>query len=1140
MGIFSPRARVAQRDSPGATATARTGLDGEKTPRPPTSGANALRNSLQQLYALKPTRQVFAEEAVKILAKSANTKAMALLHYDPRPERLRVMAFDGLEPDAVQCLGGDSGHISWDIPLRAVRNRRINVIESAQTNPFVPKALLAVNPRQLAIATVPFYHANTPVGVAVLFSPTQRGFPDALLQSLSQALRVCATALVELPSGSDAPEKAHEDQREQPTLLKSVATLKAELTRLTRALEEAERQRAAEAAERVTAESFLKAQRERVAALEQELAQLRAGRERSLELENALQGVNAQLLEAQAAGQAAQRESERLQAALAEAQQALADESGSVEVLTATRDELQRRLEAAQDLQEQNEKKIAGLTCHLEEAAARAADLEPTRRNLEAAERAKTQAEERLADVQQQLEAQRAELDGVCAALAESSAALAARQSELEALGKRMAQAETGLAELEAARRDLSETRQRLESGELARQSLSEELDRLRSASASEARELENTLEEWTTRLRAMESERDHLRAELEGLQHSSGERIAHLERLVSTNQAERGELARRLDEAARTEAERDRLQARLEELESELGATRHNAEALNGRVQQLSDVNARLIAERRELHARIETLTRGGQTLEQEKQAAINAAQARVTELESALSRMAKALDAARAAAVDESSRLRGELSQLAETHERLGRELADRQQALSAREEEAARVGAEAERLRSELQQAQRGRGELTAELDASRRSAGELQRAREQSEQRLAAIESELGEAQKARDAFEAQLHRTREQLGAEAAARLATAERERQAIEAALAAEREARAAEVSDLTRQLAGVRSELTIQLEEMAQRHEAAQESFRAECDRLERALAEKDEILQTVEERLSAGDLGDMEVEVDLESILAIDRSTTETESPEPAVLGESASPSEVAILDAAGPAESAVGHLLELGYRAAAIVADAGNVAEALAGHRIACAAVNLGLGTAWPAIRALRQGADGATPPLLAYALAPGSSTGFWFGPVDFSILPVKENVIELLQRMMPKVRRVIAMSSDLDVMSGLRAELNKARISTAVVLDGRQALDLVPTVRPEAAVLHLSPICADVFRAIGGLRSTEAGRDIPILFLMDETPHPREEAFLSAGIRMLSGRGNLKSDELPSLLADMLGSYRSAA
>ncbi|MFN8640263.1 MAG: hypothetical protein U0802_00845 [Candidatus Binatia bacterium] len=66
-----------------------------------------------------------------------------------------------------------------------------------------------------------------------------------------------------------------EEENTQPTLLRGLAALKTELARLTQALEESERLRSAETAERVTAQSFLKAAQERAAQFEREIAELR-------------------------------------------------------------------------------------------------------------------------------------------------------------------------------------------------------------------------------------------------------------------------------------------------------------------------------------------------------------------------------------------------------------------------------------------------------------------------------------------------------------------------------------------------------------------------------------------------------------------------------------------------------------------------------------------------------------------------------------------------------------------------------------------------------------------------------------------------------------------------------------------------
>ena len=67
----------------------------------------------------------------------------------------------------------------------------------------------------------------------------------------------------------------------------------------------------------------------------------------------------------------------------------------------------------------------------------------------------------------------------------------------------------------------------------------------------------------------------------------------------------------------------------------------------------------------------------------------------------------------------------------------------------------------------------------------------------------------------------------------------------------------------------------------------------------------------------------------------------------------------------------------------------------------------------------------------------------------------------------------------------------------------------------------------------------MFRAIAGLRAAEISRDIPIIFLLDGEAQPREEAFLTAGLRMLTGRGDLAPGALVDSLASAFDVYRAA-
>src|SRR5512143_667377 len=103
--------------------------------RPGNAGLASLRDNLQQVYAIRPSRDAFAEAA-------------ALLTYEARGGRMQLLGHVGLESDAEHVLSGDAMVSAWDIPLRSIRNRRINVIEAAHENPFVPKPLAAISPRR--------------------------------------------------------------------------------------------------------------------------------------------------------------------------------------------------------------------------------------------------------------------------------------------------------------------------------------------------------------------------------------------------------------------------------------------------------------------------------------------------------------------------------------------------------------------------------------------------------------------------------------------------------------------------------------------------------------------------------------------------------------------------------------------------------------------------------------------------------------------------------------------------------------------------------------------------------------------------------------------------------------------------------
>jgi len=1100
----------------GATAAVAT-LGG--TQRPGASGLTALRDGLQQLYGIRPSRDAFAEEAIKLIARSTSTKAAALLTYEPRGGRMQLLGHVGLEPEAEQVLSGDAMVSAWDIPLRSIRNRRINVIESAHENPFVPKALAAINPRRLTIAAVPFFHANAPVGVVVLFSPTPRGFADGLLKTLSQSLRVCALALSELPMSAAATAKVVEEEATttQPTLLRGLAALKTELARLTQALEESERQRASETAERVTAQSFLKAAQERAALLDQELAQLRTAQAQVPEIEERAHELSRRLATASEAADAARSEVARLEAAAAEHAQHAAAQDAALVALKSERAALETQLQEALDTARARGEEAAALHAQVSELAPRAAKVGELTTALSAADAARAETEAVIARLRQELVGTHEQRSRAEAALEQTSAALAASEEERRALGATLESAHGAAAELAQARSELQALRdaQRQLEGELAGRG--EELDRVRATLTADTQQRSSEIEAARARVAELERERETLASELATLRADASAKAQALAEHGDRVASQHAELEAARSAAARLDAERGDLSRTLAALEADLQSAAAARQQLESELAAQQSAREALVTQQRELEGRIQALTAGGQSLEQERRATQVAAEQRVGTLEAEIARLSASLDSTRSGAADEITRarhdaeatldrLRVELAETARTRDELQRGLAAAQQESANHQRALADMAAQRARLEGAIERLTAERSELGTRVQASASEQAGLSRAHAEAQGRIAALERELAQV---RD----------EQL-AGAQAKLSAEETARRAAEANAAAA-------ASRFAEELAQLQEQLAAQSEEQ---------------ERLSLQLAEQSELLQSAEQNLGVLELPAVDGE-DSDDVLEIDRDAPEP-GDAPVLEGDAADEAEAAgageliLLDALDSAADTARKLADFGHHVSAM-ATTPQAVDGLRDHTIAGAALNLAAPDAWPMVRHLRNGGGVPRMPLIAYALADKAPKGFWLGPVDFAPLPVSQlKLAELLNQLVPRVRRVLAMSNDIDVMSDVRTQLTSVGISTAVVLDGRQALDLVPTIRPEAAVLHLSPSCVDVFRAIAGLRAVEIARDIPILFLLDAEAQPREEAFLTAGVRMLTSRGGLAPDGLVDTLATAFDGYRS--
>ncbi len=1114
----APRSPRVARES-GAVAT---GPSFEQSPMSPTNGggrsagSGSLKDELQRLYSLRPTLDTFAEEATRLIISECNVTALAIFTYAQRKDELNALILSGFDDRSSGEVRATVGR-AWDIPLRSIRNRRINVIVDAHSNPFVPEALKVISPHSLTIASVPFFHNGAPVGVAVFFATDPSAFSDAVLRAVSQGLRVCGAAITELPktivtASPQLEEAVAPESGEQPSLLRGLAALKSEMVRLTTALEESERQRAAEVAERVTAQSFLKAAQQRSERAEHELQELREKQKRIPELEKEGQELSKRLQIASELAEKAKARVAILDAELAETTRDNETKEKELIELRTKRAELERDLQRAADRAERHEQSAAELNEELGRLEAIKAEAEKLRQNLERTTEARGTAEERIAELEAALgQAEQARKD-LAKQLTDSKSALASTSQERESLYNDALKSWEKLEEIEKARTNLAREREALRTTNDGNLQRVQELEAVRTALEGQRKEQAQAIEQLGGQVTALEAQRQQLHEELERIRGDSGKAVTDLREQLEKVDRDRTVLSEQIAALKLVEEERERLATRVEELESESAAARRASEQLEIKLQELGKQAQRVENERAALQVRIEKLAESEQNLAREKGEQISQTRAELERMRAELSEREAALEASRQEfqsllsnernkADTSIDALRKQLEDVQEQRQGIEKELRAARDDEAVRDELLATAAQEQKVLAEQVAAAAEERQKLTANLDELRAQLKESTAGKSEAEKRIAEIEEAL--------------RVLRDEELAESRLELEKVLEERASLSEALEAAQERHSLEIVDLQDQLTLARQEQ----EQMSQ------------------ALAEKDHLLQSAEHGLTTLELEE-NGEDDLP--LEIDRSGgSEADEDSAAAVQEpvAARADEIVILDLEPFVSAAAQLLSETGHRVLSFKPEPESATE-LAQAAFACAAINLAAPAAWPTLRKIRNGAGVPHTPMIAYALSENAKKGFWLGPVDFVTLPIGDTDLnKLLSTMVPNLRRVIAMSHDFDVMEQVRAQLTGARISTAIVLDGRQALDLVPTVKPQAAVLHMSPNCADVFRAVAGLRSQEETREIPILFLLDHEAQPREESFVTAGIRMLSGRGTLAPDTLPKSLVNAFESFQ---
>lgn len=701
----------------------------------------------------------------------------------------------------------------------------------------------------------------------------------------------------------------------------------------------------------------------------------------------------------------------------------------------------------------------------------------------EAAAEARREWEFAVAALEQEREQRRAETRRAEEELEAAREQAQALRSQLEQWQAEAHETEERYRAVSAQRRELEESLGRLERDNAALreqlQRLQAEMETAQSAQGEQSQNLLQQLHATQTRLRALEQEKTLLEGALADHQKRTRD-------LATAHAAAVGELQTLTENLRRQVAElnagRAQLYQRLEQAEGEVRSWREKAEreeseraAVAERYRRLEEQLTASERRRDEIDRELTRLRQEQERWERqakEQQAWVEQASAlaaQVAKLEQQLSELQGELARSeRQRSALEEERRRGE----EERAELLGR-LAEEQRHL---EEQRLQMAEERKRMESLLAQQQH-------DFESERRSLAELRAAWQRLQEDKLAVEQDR----------------------IELAQRLQQGESRLVQLEAELEEQRE--------IYRRLAVEKEELA---EALRNAQEAVAELSRANGNgKLERVLAR--EVHEVVPRRTVDALAGDDDVRAEAEEL----------------EVGSCDVGREMVLFDSSQRAAEASAALRAAGFEVLPRPADERSVAE-LANGNVGYVLMNLAAGPqAWRTLVALRRNEACRPIKILAYAMPPNGDKGFCFGRAEFDLWPGEpERVLGQLNWLRPKLRRLLAVSADVEVMGKLREPLAKASVSTSIVLDGKQALEFTSIVAPEAAVVHLSPATSGVARAIAGIRNQEATADLPLLVLLDPTP-AREEQFYAATVRELLFRGSFQFAQLPAELARVL-------